>query len=112
VRRFLPCATAPNAGNGRANVASFCRDVVATANAFRDAAGDVTDPVFAQFKVDLERAQSEAPSSIRSVVDAMVAAVNTVQHNQSTGDVSSESERVSSWADAHCPQAGSGSAAP
>lgn len=95
-------ATALTSG-GAVDVAQFCRDYSAAADAYSKTLGDVTDPSFDQFLTLLAKAKAEAPAAVRSQVAKMYSTAVAVKESNGTGDLTSESQVVSDWADTNCP---------
>lgn len=96
---------------GAADVAQFCQDYSAAVAAYSESVGDVTDPSFDQFLTLLAKAKAEAPPAVESPVATMYTIAVAVKQSDGTGDLTSESQVVSDWADTNCtgPSAGSAS---
>jgi hypothetical protein len=93
------------------DVAQFCQDYSAAVVAYSKSVGDVTDPSFDQFLTLLAKAKTEAPPAVESQVATMYNIAVAVKQSNGTGDLTSESQVVSDWADTNCagPSAGSAS---
>ena len=94
------------------DVAQFCHDYSAAVAAYSESVGDVTDPSFDQFLTLLAKAKAEAPAAVESPVAKMYTIAVAVKQSNGTGDLTSESQVVSDWADTNCTglESGSGSA--
>lgn len=95
-----------------ADAAQFCEDYSAAVAAYSESVGDVTDPSFDQFLTLLAKAKAEAPPAVEPPVAKMYSIAAAVKQSNGTGDLTSESQVVSDWADTNCagPSAGSASA--
>ena len=98
-------APSTNDAKAVADVAQFCRDYSAAADAYSKTLGDVTDPSFEQFLILLAKAKTEAPPAVQSQVATMYTIAVAVKESNGTGDLTSESQVVSDWADTNCSSA-------
>ena len=95
-------APSTNGAAAFADVAQFCRDYSAAADAYSKTLGDVTDPSFEQFLILLAKAKAEAPPAVQPQVATMYTIAVAVKESNGTGDLTSESQVVSDWADTNC----------
>jgi hypothetical protein len=101
-RGAAAAAPSKNDAAAVADVAQFCQDYSAAADAYSKTLGDVTDPSFDQFLTLLAKAKAEAPPAVQSRVAKMYTIAVAVKASNGTGDLTSESQVVSDWADTNC----------
>jgi hypothetical protein len=101
-RSLAGAATSTNDAAAVGDVAQFCQDYSAAVDAYYKNLGDVTDPSFDQFLTLLAKAKAEAPPAVQSQVATMYTIAVAVKESNGTGDLTSESQVVSDWADTNC----------